>query len=90
MFGLYGCNTFFPRYVISGTIFGKKYVKTVPRRRLSVTWIHTFPAVIIWQHVSENLDRPQAFNKIYERGYGMALIALVITFLVHVACHVVL
>jgi len=44
--------------------------------------------VIIWQHVSNNRDRPQAFIKIYGRRYGIVLIALVVTFVVHVACHV--
>jgi len=44
--------------------------------------------VIIWQHVSNNRDRPQAFIKNYKHRYGIALIALVITFVVHVANHV--
>jgi len=35
-------------------IFGKKRIKVVPRRRLSV---------ITWQHVSNDRDRSQAFIK---------------------------
>jgi len=78
MCGLPGCNAFPPTLSNKRHDFREKMYKNgFTNAPQCYAYTYILCPVIIWQHVSNNRDCPQALIKIYERRYGFALIALV-------------